>query len=110
MLTVMVSIMIKYAQNVKTPNKACSNLMTNFMNNFYSIDVSVCRGLNISTLVQCPILMNPANGMVELSEKSPGDTATYSCVSVDYDLVGVSVRVCRHDGQWSGEAPICICK
>ena len=62
------------------------------------------------SLAQCPILMDPANGTVELSGRSPGDTATYTCVSADFDLVGTPVRECGDDGMWSGEAPMCIRK
>ena len=56
----------------------------------------------------CPILISPANGLVNVTGNSPGDSAIYTC-GPDYDLVGVSVRVCGDDGQWSGEAPICRC-
>ena len=54
--------------------------------------------------------MNPDNGTVVLNGRSPGDTATYSCVSIDFDLVGTPVRDCGDDGQWSEEAPMCIRK
>ena len=57
-------------------------------------------------LAICPILIRPANGSVTVTGNSSGDTATYTCDS-DYDLVGVSERVCGDDGQWSGEAPMC---
>ena len=65
--------------------------------------------LIFSTLVQCPILMDPANGMVNVTGNLPGDTATYTC-DPDYDLVGESERVCGDDGEWSEEAPMCIRK
>ena len=62
-----------------------------------------------STLAQCPMLMDPANGRVSVTGNLPGDNATYTC-DPDYGLVGVSVRVCGNDGQWSGEAPMCARK
>ena len=54
--------------------------------------------------------MNPTNGTVVLSGTSPGDTATYTCVSADFELVGLSERTCGDDGVWSGEGPMCIRK
>ena len=68
------------------------------------------QNLFFSTLAQCPVLMDPANGTVVLSGRSSGDTATYSCDSADFDLVGTAVRTCGDDGMWSGEAPMCIRK
>ena len=59
-----------------------------------------------STLAQCPILIGPANGFVNVTGNSPGDSATYTC-DPDYDLVGMSKRVCGNDGEWSGTAPTC---
>ena len=50
--------------------------------------------------------MNPDNGMVVVVGNSRGDIATYSC-NAGFDLVGVSVRVCGDDGEWSDEAPMC---
>ena len=50
--------------------------------------------------------MNPGNGTVVVVR---GDMATYSC-NDGFDLVGVSVRVCGDDGEWSDEAPMCIRK
>ena len=57
----------------------------------------------------CPALVSPANGIVSVTGNSSGDNATYTC-EPDYDLVGVSVRVCGNDGEWSGEAPVCLRK
>ena len=53
--------------------------------------------------------MNPGNGTVVVVGNSSGDMATYFC-DPDFDLVGVSVRVCGDDGVWSDEAPMCIRK
>ena len=62
-----------------------------------------------STLARCPILINPPNGIVGVTGNSPGDTANYIC-DPDFELVGNSTRVCGDDGEWSGEAPMCIRK
>ena len=69
----------------------------------------VSGNVAFNTLVQCPALENPADGMVSVTGNSSGDTATYICDS-NFDLLGVSERVCEDDGQWSGEAPMCIGK
>ena len=67
----------------------------------------VSEYLNSSTLARCPILINPPNGIVGVTGNSRGDIATYTC-DPNFDLVGASVRECGDDGQWSGEAPMCI--
>ena len=61
------------------------------------------------SLAQCPLLMNPGNGTVVVVGNSRGYMASYSC-NPGFDLVGVSVRVCGDDGEWSDEAPMCIRK
>ena len=56
------------------------------------------------------MLMNPVNGVVTTTGRSPGSNAMYTCDSADYELVGDSVRECGDDGEWRGEPPMCICK
>ena len=59
---------------------------------------------------QCPILPNPANGMVETTDdRLSGSTATYTCNS-GFDLIttGSNVRTCQPDGMWSGSEPQCL--
>ena len=46
---------------------------------------------------------------MSIAGNSPGDTATYTC-NAGYDLVGVSVRECGVDGEWSEVPLICIRK
>ena len=53
--------------------------------------------------------MTPANGTVVVIGNTRGDMATYSC-NAGFELVGNSTRVCGDDGEWSGEAPMCIRK
>ena len=50
--------------------------------------------------------MNPANGMVNQTGRSPGDIATYTC-DPDYDLVGPQTLFCGDDGMWSDRPPTC---
>ena len=54
----------------------------------------------------CNRLENPAFGSVRFTGTTIGSRANYSCNS-GYALVGDRVRVCRQDGEWSGEAPTC---
>ena len=71
--------------------------------------ITLLYSTHSSTLARCPILINPPNGIVGVTGNSPGDTANYIC-DPDFELVGNSTRVCGDDGQWSGEAPMCIRK
>ncbi len=63
----------------------------------------------------CSDLPSPlTNGMIfysneTLDDRPVGTTATHSCNN-GYRLVGVSVRTCGTDGEWSGSAPVCQSK
>ena len=46
------------------------------------------------------------NGAVELSGRTVGSSATYSC-SEGFVLVGDETRVCQNTGLWSLTEPIC---
>jgi CUB/sushi domain-containing protein len=54
----------------------------------------------------CPVLENPANGVVMTTGLSPGDTATYTC-DPGYELVGTAVQTCGNNGEWSDVPPTC---
>ena len=54
----------------------------------------------------CPILVNPANGTVEQTGRSSGDTVTYSC-NENFSLVGTQIQTCGDDGMWSDSPPTC---
>lgn len=54
----------------------------------------------------CPVLQDPANGNVEVSNNTVGSTANYSCID-DYMLVGPQERICTADVGWSGQDPAC---
>ena len=47
--------------------------------------------------------------MVTWTSLTTGGVATYVCDS-GFELVGDEMRDCQSNSQWSGEAPICICK
>ena len=71
---------------------------------------SRCRNLYyvflILTAVDCGSLPDPANGSVNHTAGTFGQTATYSC-NTGYNLVGDSTRTCQATGNWSGSAPTC---
>ena len=54
----------------------------------------------------CPILTDPANGMVTWTGLTPGSTATYTC-DEGFELNGVQNRTCQSDGAWSDVPPTC---
>ena len=54
----------------------------------------------------CERLPDISNGEVELSGRTVGSTATYSC-NQGFVLVGSSTRICQSNGQWSGSEPSC---
>ena len=56
--------------------------------------------------IECDDLDDLANGEVIYNSTVYRSVATYSC-QYGYKLVGVSVRICRENGQWSGEKPVC---
>ncbi|XP_064397056.1 sushi, von Willebrand factor type A, EGF and pentraxin domain-containing protein 1-like isoform X3 [Halichondria panicea] len=56
--------------------------------------------------VDCGSLSNPTNGMVSLDSTLRGSEAAYSCQE-NYTLVGVALRVCMDNGEWSEEEPLC---
>ena len=71
---------------------------------------SRCRNLHgvflILAVVDCGNLTDPANGQVNTSGTTFGQTATYSC-NTGYNLVGDSSHTCQATGVWSGSAPTC---
>lgn len=56
--------------------------------------------------VGCRVLEAPENGQVQLSGTSVGSQAFYSC-NKGFLLVGDRVRVCKAEGEWSNQAPVC---
>lgn len=57
--------------------------------------------------VDCGPLSNPENGLVTVSGTTFGNTATYTCNSNDYIVLGEPTRDCRDDGRWNCFAPTC---
>ena len=58
------------------------------------------------TAVDCGNLTDPANGQVDHTAGTFGQTAIYSC-NTGYNLVGDSTRTCQATGEWSQSAPTC---
>ena len=54
----------------------------------------------------CERLPGISNGRVDLSGRTVGSTATYTC-NQGFVLVGSSTRICQSNGQWSGSEPSC---
>ncbi|XP_078583844.1 uncharacterized protein LOC144866356 [Branchiostoma floridae x Branchiostoma japonicum] len=57
------------------------------------------------TVVQCPALTNPENGVMTGSN-SFGDEVQFTC-NPGYEIFGSSTITCLVDGQWSMSAPLC---
>ncbi len=74
-------------------------------------EIPECRLRNVTfppTAVVCPILSNPANGVVDLSQgTSLNAVATFSC-NVGYKLrEGMGRLTCGPEGEWSDTLPMC---
>ena len=55
----------------------------------------------------CPNLTDPANGRVDVSGRTVGSLATYSC-DEGFEENGLMVRVCGANGEWSGSDTECV--
>ena len=55
----------------------------------------------------CSSLCSPDNGTVNVSSRTVGSIAMYSC-NAGFLISGDPQRNCQADGRWSGQAPICI--
>lgn len=58
-------------------------------------------------VVDCGTLVDPGNGMVDITEGTIlGNTAQYTCFE-GFRLVGPESRTCAMSGRWTGTDPIC---
>lgn len=46
------------------------------------------------------------DGSVEVNGTAAGGSAQYTC-NAGFEHIGVAVRTCRIDNQWSGDVPQC---
>ena len=53
--------------------------------------------------VDCGSLSDPGNGIVDASNTTLMNTATYTC-NTGYNLTGDTTRTCQANGTWSGTA------
>ena len=51
-------------------------------------------------------ITDPRNGRVAITSPGGAILANYSC-DVGYAMVGVALRICQSDGQFSGQQPVC---
>ena len=63
------------------------------------------------TLVNCPLLNNPENGIINCALRDDGvpsyeDTCSFTC-DTGYELAGSGTRTCQHDESWSGTDALC---
>ena len=63
------------------------------------------------SLVSCPSLNDPSNGMMNCSLGDDGiptyeDTCSFTC-STGYELTDSDTRTCQSDGSWSGSNTTC---
>ena len=83
-------------------------------NPYAKVFTNICAIVQLNKFVsvlaiECPSLSPPANGQVVVSGLRPGDEADYSC-NPGFHLRGAESRTCQVNGEWSNEAPSCICK
>ena len=60
-------------------------------------------------ITECPSLSSISGGFVIVHGYRTDATAVYNC-NEGFELIGESVRVCRNDSTWAGEAPVCACE
>ena len=58
------------------------------------------------TEIDCPELDNPANGMVSVSDRTPGSVANYTC-NAGFTVVGAPLLTCLPNGMWDNAPPTC---
>ena len=67
-------------------------------------------GILFPAAVDCGNLQSPDNGrIIFLDGTSFGSVARYECNN-GFVLIGIPIRSCDEDGNWSGEAPVCQSK
>ena len=75
--------------------------------------INLTADIIITAHDHCPLLTDPANGMVAVTGQASGFTATYTCNS-GFELLdltpGSDIRTCQPNGTWSGSEPQCIGK
>ena len=55
----------------------------------------------------CGLAPVPQFGSVAVSGTTYGHSATYICLE-GYNIVGLGIRTCDQDSEWSGATPTCV--
>ena len=63
------------------------------------------------TIVNCLVLNNPENGIIDCSLGDDGvvsyeDVCSFAC-NTGYELIGSDTRTCQSNGSWSGIDSVC---
>ena len=67
-------------------------------------------GLSFSSSLadlRCPVLLDPANGVIDVMGTTSGSSAVFSCMG-GFGINGSRVLRCLDDGTWSPAPPTCI--
>ncbi|CAH1790204.1 unnamed protein product [Owenia fusiformis] len=56
--------------------------------------------------IQCPVVIQPANGAASGNDRDKDSRVTFTCSS-DHVLKGSDTITCQANGQWSGNVPFC---
>ncbi len=57
--------------------------------------------------VDCGALGTLTNGIISVSTTTYLSTATYTCTTTGYGLMGAMTRTCQATGDWSPASPTC---
>ncbi|GFO38074.1 metalloendopeptidase [Plakobranchus ocellatus] len=70
-------------------------------------DIAKIKALYRCDIRNCSQPPQPENGTVDVISTSVSATVHYTC-DPGFTLVGARDRVCRSNGHWSGETPVCL--
>ena len=76
---------------------------------FYDVSFSISYSVimfSSQIVIQCPLLLNPVNGVVQFTNRVIGAIAVYSC-NIGYRLEGRERQVCQQNSLWSEQSPSC---
>ena len=80
------------------------------VNLLHNAQYYVCKLHTESVVVDCGVLPNPADGLVDLSDGTVFESvAGYSC-NPGFQLEGTVTRTCQSNGRWSDSEPTCQCE
>ena len=102
--------------NLSTTGQTFSSMATYSCNDGYRMNgesIRICQpegywsgNAPSCTAVICPALDIPGNGNINITGRTFGRMAIYSC-NDGYTMNGETIRICQSEGSWSGSVPIC---